>query len=94
MGGFAMRVLLWTVPLSLAALIGANAAEGSYSAGYTIGCLNGSVYAGSPVPDMDPDASKMAKDAEYARGYREGVQQCYIDTLNTMGGRLGGGGGR
>lgn len=89
-----MRAFLLAVPLSVVALLGVSAAESSYSSGYTIGCLNGSVYAGSPVPDMDPDASKMAKDADYARGYRDGVAQCYIDTLNTMGGRLGGGGGR
>lgn len=89
-----MRAFLMAVPLSVATLIGASAAESSYSSGYTLGCLNGSVFAGSPVPDMDPDATKMANDAEYARGYREGVRQCYIDTINTMGGRLGGGGGR
>ncbi|MHB1218994.1 MAG: hypothetical protein ACYC1L_12430 [Alphaproteobacteria bacterium] len=88
-----MRAILLALPLSVVALIGAGAAECSYSSGYTRGCLNGSVYAGSPVPDMDPDATKMADDADYARGYREGVRQCYIDTLNTMGGRLGGGGG-
>ncbi len=89
-----MRAVLLAVPLSVA-LIGAVAAEtGAYNSGYTIGCLNGSVYAGSPVPDMDPDATRMAKDADYARGYKDGVAQCYIDTINTMGGRLGGGGGR
>ncbi|MGE0095362.1 MAG: hypothetical protein AB7M05_16385 [Alphaproteobacteria bacterium] len=89
-----MRAFLMAVPLCVAASIGACAAESSYSSGYTIGCLNGSVYAGSPVPDMDPDATRMSKDPEYAKGYKDGVAQCYIDTLNTMGGRLGGGGAR
>ena len=89
-----MRAFLVAVPLCLLAWTGASAAENSYSAGYTLGCFNGSVFAGSPVPDMDPDPSRMAKDAEYARGYRDGVAQCYVDTLNTMGGRLGGGGAR
>lgn len=89
-----MRAFLLAVPLSVAAFIGVSAAEASYSAGYTRGCLNGSVYAGSPVPAMDPDATKMSNDPDYAKGYKDGVAQCYLDTINTMGGRLGGGGGR
>lgn len=87
-----MRAFLLAVPLTLAASIGVSAAESSYSFGYTLGCLNGSVYAGSPVPAMDPDATKMSNDPDYAKGYKDGVAQCYLDTLNTMGGRLGGAG--
>jgi len=80
--------------LCLAVATGAGAVEGrSYEVGYSLGCFNGTVFAGSPSPAIDPDQARMTSDADYARGYREGVQQCYIDTLNTMGGRLGGGGG-
>lgn len=90
-----MRAVLLAVPLSVAGLIGASAAENrSYDVGYSLGCFNGTVFAGSPSPAMDPDQARMTADPDYARGYREGVQQCYLDTLNTMGGRLGGGGGR
>lgn len=89
-----MRLTIMAMFLGMVTWAGACAAESSYSAGYTRGCLNGSVYAGSPVPAMDPDATKMSNDPDYAKGYKDGVQQCYMDTLNTMGGRLGGGGGR
>jgi hypothetical protein len=87
-----MRAHFFAVPFCLVALAAGAGQSPSYTDGYTLGCYNGGVWGGTPVPDVDPDATRMAQDADYARGYRDGVQQCYQSMQGTMGGRLGGGG--
>jgi hypothetical protein len=59
----------------------AGAPEGPYRTGYNAGCFNGQVYAGNPNPTVDPDRRLYQSDAQYTKGFNDGVNQCYQEAM-------------
>lgn len=79
--------------LGAVGLLVACAPGTSYESGYRVGCFNGQVYAGKPDPAVEPDRRQYQGDAQYAKGFDDGVKQCYQEAMRfplAYGGSSGG----
>ncbi|MFO0998174.1 MAG: hypothetical protein U1F33_15945 [Alphaproteobacteria bacterium] len=62
-------------------LLAACAESSPYDTGYRVGCFNGQVYAGKPDPTVEPDRRQYRSDAQYTKGFDDGVNQCYQQAM-------------
>lgn len=82
------------VTLGLLGMLVACTPDNPYQTGYRAGCFNGQVYAGKPVPTVDPDRRLYRSDLQYTKGFDDGVNQCYQEAMRFPLAYGGSGGGR
>ena len=86
---FQATALIW---LLAACGTGVETEQHAYLAGYLIGCQDGQVYAGAPVPGGLRDDARYRQDPQYAAGWNTGLERCFDDAMRRPG--TGGADGR